>query len=406
MGEVRSVSLSLWSSLSPAFLPPPFRPHSQAEGSIRFTASYAPTSCPGVCPPPGDRAGPAASAAGDALARLLDRAFIRSRAVDLESLCVAPGVAAWAVRCDVVVLAACGSAAAAGVLAAAAALRAFRRPDAAVDHATGGRVIVHPVSAVEPVPLTLHVTPLATGFAWIGAPRGGAADGDGDAAAAPGLVLDPTTTEEAVACGAGIALASAGGHVVHLSAGGGAAPPAAEVVLAARLATEAARAAGSALDAALTAHTAAVAAARVRRGVVGVEEESGSDRAVAAAGPQDATALPARARPVSVAAPVAAQPTAVAAVDTATPTSMEEEETAAAPQPDAPSPAPAKPDGWRTAALRAKLARAGGGDAGAGGVIDSVTALIAGAAARAGGGGGANVGGRGEEEDAHQVNHV
>ena len=376
------VSLSSLTLFPLPFLPPP---HSQAEGSIRFTAAYAPTSCPGACPPPGDRAGPAAGAAGDALARLLDRAFIRSRAVDLESLCVAPDVAAWAVRCDVIVLAACGSAAAAGVLAAAAALRAFRRPDAAVDHTAGGRVIVHPVTAVEPVPLTLHVTPLATEFAWLGAPRGGAADTDVDASAAPGLVLDPTAVEEAVACGAGIALASAGGHVLHLSAGGGAAPPAAEVVLAARLATEAACASGAALDAALTAHTAVVTAARVRRVVGGVEEESGSDRAVAAAGPQDAAALPARTRPVQVAAPVVTHSAALPAADTAAPAPMEEEEAAATPQPDALPPAP-KPDGWRTAALRAKLARAGGGDADTGGVIDSVTALIAGAAGKAGGG--------------------
>lgn len=374
---------ALWLRLVFFFTPFPTNTtiHSQSEGSIRFTASYAPTACPGACPPPGDRAGPAAAAAGDALARLLDRAFVRSRAVDVESLCVAPGVAAWAVRCDVTVLAACGSAAAAGVLAAAAALRSFRRPDAAVDHAAGGRITVHPVTAVEPVPLTLHVTPLATAFAWLGDPRGNTADADGDPSAAPALVLDPAAVEEAVACGTGVALASAGGHVLHLSAGGGAAPPSADIVLAARLATEAARRAGAALDAALTAHTAAVTAARVRRVVEG-GVEAGDDRSVVAAGPTDATALPARMRPVPMTVTTtAAVPAAPTPMDTAG--EDEKQDDAPAAQDPAP-PSTSKPAGWRTAALRAKLARAGGG--GGDGGIDSVTALIAGAAKQAGGG--------------------
>ena len=70
----------------------------------------------------------------------------------------------WALTVYVTVLDHGGNLTDACFLAAVAALKAFRRPDASVDAATS-TVIVHPTDVREPLALSLHHTPIATTFA-------------------------------------------------------------------------------------------------------------------------------------------------------------------------------------------------------------------------------------------------
>ena len=73
----------------------------------------------------------------------------------------------WALAVHVTVLDHVGNLIDACFLAVVAALMAFRRPDATVDASTAA-VVVHSPDVREPLPLSLHHTPIAVTFALFG----------------------------------------------------------------------------------------------------------------------------------------------------------------------------------------------------------------------------------------------
>ena len=66
------------------------------------------------------------------LNRLLDRAIVKSRCVDVEELCVRAGEKCWTLRCDVTALSDEGNLTDCLCLAAIGALAHFRRPEGKV----------------------------------------------------------------------------------------------------------------------------------------------------------------------------------------------------------------------------------------------------------------------------------
>lgn len=95
------------------------------------------------------------------LARMLEKAIRRSRAIDTESLCIIAGRKCWSVRADVHVLDADGGLVDASCIAIMAALQHFRRPDVSVD---GDVVTIHTMEERVPVPLSILHNPVCTTF--------------------------------------------------------------------------------------------------------------------------------------------------------------------------------------------------------------------------------------------------
>lgn len=94
--------------------------------------------------------------------RLVERAVRHTEAVDREALCVIAGKVVWHIELSVHLLADQGAPVDAAVLAAAVALRHFRRPDVSV---VDGEVVVHSSDERVPVPLACHHLPLAVSYA-------------------------------------------------------------------------------------------------------------------------------------------------------------------------------------------------------------------------------------------------
>lgn len=167
------------------------------------------------------------------LGRLLERQIRDARAIDVEALCITPGEAVWALRCDVRVLDDGGNAPDAVALAAIGAFLHFRRADVSVE---GDSVVVHSYSSRAPVPLSIHHIPVCVTFGLLAAPplgklsqeaqarrRAAAAGGPADVSSSGDdggssssssssssdnsnnsgevIFLDPTLREEAVADG-------------------------------------------------------------------------------------------------------------------------------------------------------------------------------------------------------------
>lgn len=98
------------------------------------------------------------------MARLIEKAIRRSRALDTESLCILAGKRCWAVRADVLFLNHEGGLVDAASLAVIAALLHFRRPEVTV---TGDEdVIVHDVRTRVPVPLSILHIPICVTFSF------------------------------------------------------------------------------------------------------------------------------------------------------------------------------------------------------------------------------------------------
>lgn len=299
-----------------ATLGSPF-PDRPGEGSLRCSAEVSPAAAASLSRSGSGQATLASLA--DQYTRLLERSISHPRAVDLEQLCVSPGRAAWSVRVDACLVDAgrrggASAASSAVLLAAVAALRSFRRPDAAVEQIdtllplenkggggeegvdvdvdsrrlSSSRVVVHSALERPSVPLALRLTPVAVAFTfmWSGGGRGSS-----DKTMATTLVLDPDAAEEAAAslrgygCGATSTSAASGllvsagapsGDVLFLDRGapgsGGAAPVRgpngiSSAMLAARVSSAAALDISKELERALKDHEVAVKAARVRRHV-------------------------------------------------------------------------------------------------------------------------------------------
>ncbi|KAG7121703.1 Exosome complex component rrp45 like protein [Verticillium longisporum] len=123
------------------------------------------------------------------LSRLLEKTIRRSGALDTESLCLVAGAKVWSVRADVHVVSHDGNIVDAACLAAVAALRHFRKPDAQVD---GEDLTVFTPAERAPVPLGWLHSPFCVTFAHFGA-RDGGPDGDGRDGV---TLLDPDWREE------------------------------------------------------------------------------------------------------------------------------------------------------------------------------------------------------------------
>jgi len=129
-----------------------------SEGLLNFFVDFSPMAAPGF------EAGRPNEAANEMM-RLLERAFRKSQAIDIEALCVVAGKKVWSVRCDVVVLDHRGNITDAAILASLAALRHLDLPSVSV-HGIGEDATVQVLSReqAEPQPLIFHHLPLSVSF--------------------------------------------------------------------------------------------------------------------------------------------------------------------------------------------------------------------------------------------------
>ncbi|KAF0341586.1 ribosomal protein S5 domain 2-type protein [Gigaspora margarita] len=97
------------------------------------------------------------------VSRILEKAIKINRAVDVEGLCIVANELAWSIHVDVHFLDNDGNIIDAACIAAISALSHFRRPDVTV---IGEDVTIHPVDQRNPVPLSIHHTPICVTFAF------------------------------------------------------------------------------------------------------------------------------------------------------------------------------------------------------------------------------------------------
>ncbi|XP_031564990.1 exosome complex component RRP45-like [Actinia tenebrosa] len=100
---------------------------------------------------------------GIELNRFMERFFIESRAVDMESLCIVAGEKVWSVHVDIQVLDHGGNILDCASIAAITALTHFKRPDVSV---VGEDVTVHSPQDRDPVPLSILHMPICVTFAF------------------------------------------------------------------------------------------------------------------------------------------------------------------------------------------------------------------------------------------------
>ncbi|KAJ1666578.1 3'-5'-exoribonuclease [Coemansia sp. RSA 1813] len=131
------------------------------EGFVQFNAELSNLAAPGI-----ESGGGKVSTQEIAVSRMLERIIRQSRAIDTEALCILAGEKVWNVRLDLHFLNHGGNLVDAASIAAIAALRHFRRPDVTID---GEQAIIHDVKERNPVPLSIHHTPICVSFAFLGA---------------------------------------------------------------------------------------------------------------------------------------------------------------------------------------------------------------------------------------------
>lgn len=224
--------------------PYPDRPN---EGSLRFNVEFSPMASPNFEP-----GRPTENA--NELARLIERGLRETKAVDLEALCVLAGRKVWSIRVDVHILDHNGNLADAASLSALAALLAFRRPEVTLEASESGegqQVVVHPPDVREPLPLSIHHTPLCITFASFQA---------GEL-----MVVDPSLEEEAAASGLMTVIVNAFGELCAVQKTSGIGLPTSEVMRLIRLAEVKAKELSSLLQASLKAHDVDRVQARIRR---------------------------------------------------------------------------------------------------------------------------------------------
>merc|ERR1712018_732526 len=88
---------------------------------------------------------------------IIERGIRESQALDVETLCILKSEKVWSINCDIHVLDDFGNVLDCANLAAVAALQHFRRPDISL---IGNRVAIHSVEDRQPIPLSLHHTPI------------------------------------------------------------------------------------------------------------------------------------------------------------------------------------------------------------------------------------------------------
>lgn len=198
---------------------------------------------------------------------MLERQIREARAIDMEALCIVPGVSAWGLRVDLHVLDDGGNLIDACCFSAVAALLHFRRADVSVHE---GRAIVHSYSERPPVPLSVHHIPVAVTLGLVSNPAKALAEllaATGASAGVPGagpaavggaassssslsggeavtdasgvaVLLDPTSREEAVCDGSVSFVLNAHKELCGVHKLGGAAISPATLVRIARVAAE------------------------------------------------------------------------------------------------------------------------------------------------------------------------
>ncbi|KAJ1960224.1 3'-5'-exoribonuclease [Dipsacomyces acuminosporus] len=137
---------------------------------------------------------------------MIERVVRQSRAIDTEALCILAGEKVWSVRVDLHFLDHGGNLIDAASIAAISALRHFRRPDVTVD---GEEAIIHDVRERNPVPLSVHHTPICVTFGFF--------DAAGDL-----TLLDPSLIEEQVQVASYTVTLNAHREICALNKAGGA----------------------------------------------------------------------------------------------------------------------------------------------------------------------------------------
>eukprot|EP01100_Stratorugosa_tubuloviscum_P004367 TRINITY_DN2091_c2_g1_i2.p1 TRINITY_DN2091_c2_g1~~TRINITY_DN2091_c2_g1_i2.p1 ORF type:complete len:258 (+),score=126.58 TRINITY_DN2091_c2_g1_i2:543-1316(+) len=112
---------------------------------------------------------------------MLERILRESRAVDTEALCIVAEDKVWSIRCDIHVIDHGGNLLDCASIAAICALHHFRRPEVTID---GDTVTIHSIKEKEPVPLSIHHTPICVTFGLFEQINR--------------IVVDPTVKEEVV----------------------------------------------------------------------------------------------------------------------------------------------------------------------------------------------------------------
>ncbi|PWV08218.1 putative ribosomal RNA processing protein 45 [Trypanosoma cruzi] len=150
------------------------------------------------------------------LTAFLERLIKGGGVVDTEGLCVLPGRRVWSISVDVTVLNDEGNVTDVAVWATVAVLLHYRRPELTI---RGDSVILHPTHERDPVPLSIHHTPLSFSFAITMAPgdRNKLARGRRDSQEALEVVVDPTFAEATAASSSVVVAVNAEGQVCSVS---------------------------------------------------------------------------------------------------------------------------------------------------------------------------------------------
>lgn len=131
-------------------------PDQPTEGFLRFNTDMSPMASP-------EFEAEKLSEEEVIVSRLLEKALRRSRAIDTEGLCIIAGEKVWSVRVDIRILDHEGNLIDCACIAAIAALYHFRRPEFTIED---DEVTILPLDQCNPVPLSIHHTPICISFAF------------------------------------------------------------------------------------------------------------------------------------------------------------------------------------------------------------------------------------------------
>ncbi|KAN0025484.1 hypothetical protein ACTFIU_003745 [Dictyostelium citrinum] len=114
------------------------------------------------------------------LGRIIEKGLKESRAIDTEALCIISGSKVWSIKIAIHVLDDCGNLLDCASISVITALIHFRKPDVTV---VGNDATIHSLDEREPVPLSIHHTPISITFGFF-----------------PNeiMIVDPDTKEESV----------------------------------------------------------------------------------------------------------------------------------------------------------------------------------------------------------------
>ncbi|EGC33294.1 hypothetical protein DICPUDRAFT_154682 [Dictyostelium purpureum] len=173
--------------------PKPERPN---EGFYVFNTDISPMSSVSVDP---NRGNPLENELG----RIIEKGLKESRAIDTESLCIISGSKVWSIKISIHILDDCGNLLDCASISVIAALLHFRKPDVTV---IGNEATIHPIDEREPVPLSIHHTPISITFGFF-----------------PNeiMIVDPDNKEESVMDGKLSFLVNIHKEICGVSKGGG-----------------------------------------------------------------------------------------------------------------------------------------------------------------------------------------